>query len=156
MKTQSEIIEYYDNHREEDMFGFVAEVLFPYLTFDQAKKYLKPEATAEGWGDVEPLTEEHVVGEMRDYMVFAWEKAADHRGLSASRSIEKMRAWLWLLGDEELRDFADDNSNYAQYGAPTLKAISEKYGFDIPDEPRIKRMVKGLPCRDGCGEGCDS
>jgi hypothetical protein len=81
-------------------------------------------------------------------MAFAWGKARDHRGISASRSVEKMRTWVWLLDDPEI------TANYQNYGAPILRAICERYGFPIPDGDDMRRMSEGEPCRDGCDEGC--
>jgi hypothetical protein len=155
MKTQSEIVEHYRSIRKSDFLGFQAEVLLSHLSFGSAKEFLKEDADQEKWGVALPLTEEAIKEEMRDYMKFSWQKVLDHRGISASRSVDKMEAWLWLLGDDEMVAFAKDaNANYSQYGAPILKAISEKYGFGIPDDPRAARMAQGLPCVDGCDEGC--
>jgi hypothetical protein len=91
---------------------------------------------------------------MRDYMYrIGWEKVADHRGISTSRTIEKMTEWAWLLGDEVLIQKIQ-NSPYAQYGAPKLKAICEHMGWPIPDSEEIQRMSEGLPCSDTCELGC--
>lgn len=153
MRTVDEIVEYYRREQGNDFFGFTAEVLLSYLTAEQFKEFAKPDADLSEW-KAQPLTREYVLEEMRKYMEFAWGKVEDHRGLSAGRSIEKMQAWLWLLGDEETRAFADDGDNYAQYGAPILKKICEVYGFPIPEGEAIKRMSQGLPCYEGCQEGC--
>lgn len=65
--------------------------------------------------------------EIRDYMSFAWDKANDCRSLSASRSIEHMSAWLFLLGKEEL--VTRINEEYAFYGKTSLYLICKE--FDI-------------------------
>jgi len=154
MRTIDEIVEYYRLEQSADFFGFVAEVLFPFLPFDKAKEWLKEDATAEEWGEVEELTRESVLEWMRDYMEFAWSKARNHRGLSAGRSVDKMRAWLWLLGDDELVTFASGRRNYSQYGVPILKAICEKYDFPMPADKGVERMAQGLPCCRDCNMGC--
>ena len=87
-------------------------------------------------------------------MPFACEKASGHRGISASRSIEHFRNWLWLLGDDELLEFSGGDNNYINCGAPILKAIADKYRFDWPDDDGLNRMARGEPCVDGCVEGC--
>jgi hypothetical protein len=92
---------------------------------------------------------------MRDYMEFAWGKADDHRGLSAMRSVEKFKAWVWLLGNDKLVEFCEDDDHYAYYGAPVLQRICQEYSFPIPDDAGIQRMMKGLPCKDGCTSGCN-
>lgn len=86
-----------------------------------------------------PLTRDQVIGEMREYMPFAFEKALRHR------------AWLWLLGDDELVAFIDGD-HYANYGVPVLKAVARKYAFPAP--PEIERWADGEPCRPGCQAGC--
>lgn len=94
---------------------------------------------------------------MLDYMPFALGKAQDHRGLSASRSIDHFRAWLWMLSDDETLGFCDVEENYTNYGAPILREICENYGFDTPAETWFANMASGGPCspdcRDGCGQG---
>ena len=81
----------------------------------------------------------------------------DHRGLSAGRSIDHFRAWLWMDGEDELvEQINSEDIPFAQYGAPILKAISEKYGAPTPDDDATLRMMLGSICEpDGCPyEGC--
>jgi len=68
---------------------------------------------------------------MRDYISFAWEKANDKRGISANRSIDHFKGWLWLLGDEEGIEYL--KANYAPYGKPGLAYTCKKYGFKNED-----------------------
>lgn len=137
-----------------DFFPWRLNVLLPYLSFEMAKPFLKDTATAESWGEIVPSDRSSIIVEMSDYAGFAWEKAIGHRGLSAGRSIDKMKAWLWMLEDEELLDFIEVEINYKNYGAPILKAICEKYGFPVPDHQWAKNMSLGKPCRPGCDDGC--
>lgn len=153
MRTLEEVVAR-ANELEDDFFGFRMSILVDYLPFDLARPFLVDDATAEEWGDVPPLIREHVIGEMRSYMEFAWGKVEDHRGLSAGRSVQKMESWLWLLGDDALMRFAADGDNYAMYGAPVLKRICEAYGFSISDSSALANMAQGKPCRPGCNEGC--
>lgn len=155
MRKARDIVAYYITHKDEDFLGFVAEALLPFLSFEQAKPLLKPDATPENWASPEPLTGQSVLAVMEKYMSFAWGKVKDHRGISAGRSVEKMGAWLWLLGDDDLVAVAHDGENYAQYGAPILKKICEKYGFPVPDDEGVLRMAQGKPCQSGCRDGCD-
>ncbi len=141
------------------LFGFQAEVLVEYLTFDQAKPLLKPETQTDpnapaNWGDVKAQTDDQILADLRDYMAFAWGKVRDHRGISAGRSIEKMRAWLWLLGDDEALAFADADRNYPQYGAPVLAFICRRFNLPIPDGDDLANMIDGRPCEPGCQQGC--
>ena len=77
------------------------------------------------------LTRENVIKYMQDYMSFAWEKANDKRGISANRSIDHFKGWLWLLEDEESIEYL--KVNYAPYGKPGLAYICIKYGFKNED-----------------------
>ena len=77
------------------------------------------------------LTKKNVIKAMRDYVSFAWEKANDKRGISANRSIDHFKGWLWLLGDEEGIEYL--KANYAPYGKPGLAYVCKKYGFKNED-----------------------
>lgn len=153
MKTTDEIVDRIK--ASDDPFGFDREVLIGYLPFKVANDAGFLRDDAEDWGDdwTEP-TRENVLRDMGKYMEFAWSKALGHRGLSAGKSVVRMRAWCWLLGDEDEIDWDD----YAQYGVPILKALCERYGFPVPDGEwegkAIHRMAAGLPCEPGCEDGC--
>lgn len=147
-----EEIQVYCKERQ-GMFGFHIEVLVPYLPYELAKEWLKDEVDGKKW-QPSPCTVTAVEEEASQYMAFAWEKVSDHRGLSAGRNIEKMRAWMWLLGDDESVSTCDNEGLYAQYGAPILKAVSEKHGWPVPETDVIQRMGRGLPCRSDCEMGC--
>jgi len=153
MRRQSEIVPYYQSIEDNDFLGFKREVLLRYVTYEQARPLLKPDAKPEEWFEPTPLSRETVLEEMRSYMEFAWDKVCNHRGISANRSVEKMAMWLWLLEDHDLQRFAEDDDHYAMYGAPILAAVCKKYGFPIPEGEDIERMSKGLSCHDDC-EGC--
>ena len=138
---------------KNDLFGFHLDVLAEYMDAATLRKHVKEGTdlsnhipTSQDW--------DGVVGGMRGYMEFAWDKARNHRGLSASRSVTKMQAWLWLLGDSENLAYAEDSSHYPNYGAPILRRICEAYGFPIPDGEELRRMAQGQSCREYCHEGC--
>lgn len=151
IKTTQEILAYIP--LSDDFFGHANEVLCPYLSAEEVKPFCEQDADLSDWKQ-QPLERDTIVAEMAEYMTFAWEKAQDHRGLSAMRSVTKMQAWLWLLGDDETLAYAKNYDNYAQYGAPVLKKICEVYSFPIPDGEEIENMAKGLPCTSGCVMGC--
>lgn len=153
MRTDQEIYEYYKQNRKNDMMGFSAEVLLPYLSLDLAKEFLKPDADLSKWVQLE-LSEKAILEEMNGYMEFAWGKVINHRGISASRSVEKMSMWLYILGNDEMVEFCQDDKNYMNYGAPVLKKICEKYDFPIPDDKEVHRMAEGKMCIDECTQGC--
>lgn len=153
MRTPEEILA--QCQLSESFFRFDVDALTEFLTFDQARPLFKDEALRTGWKS-EPITREAVLAKMRDYMEFAWDKVENHRGLSASRSIEKMEAWIWLLGDDDAARLVAA-TYYTNYGAPKLACICERYGFPIPDDEGIRRMIRSQPCgltgRDcGCSD----
>lgn len=140
---------------------FRADVWLSYLDFDRAKPYLRPEVTREQWEapeggkavPLDPADRDHILRSMRAYAEFGWEKVRDHRSISASRTADKMCAWAWLLGDDEAVA-ARDTMDWAQYGAPFLAYVCERFGLPIPEGEDIARMRRGEPCEDGCSSGC--
>ena len=130
-------------------FAFSKEAVISFLTFDEAKPFLKSEATPDDWPDPRPWTRRAVLEQMREYMTFAWDKASHGRGLSASRSIEKFEMWLYMIGDDETRLKVMD-APFAMYGAPGLAIICRKYDFPIPDDPHVAHLIAGDECSKGC------
>lgn len=126
-RTNSEIVNRIKAIREKDFFGFMTTDLLSYLPFKYAKQFLDKEATSKDW----KVCQEVPCDEILRYLPFAWGKANGCRGLSASRSIDHFRAWLWLdkspIEDEWLEE-------YILYGKPQLVVISELYGFDWRSE----------------------
>jgi hypothetical protein len=93
MRTIDEIIEYYRQESKNDPLGFEGQALLPFLSAEQAREFLQEGADLSEWQQ-SPLMFESIVKQMREYMDFAWDKVLDHRGISASRSVSKMQAWL--------------------------------------------------------------
>jgi len=137
---------------DRDPFGFEREDLLSTLP----KEELPPEIAANAPAGYKPdgADREAVLSRMRDYMDFAIEKARDHRGLSALRSISHFKAWIWLLGDEDYEAMSWDR--HGPYGVPILKQICERYGFEHEFAGILARMAEGKPCTDGCNNGCTS
>lgn len=153
VRSDEEILEYFEKVRAGDFLGTVAGDLIPLLSFEKAKPFLKENAKKGGWV-VEPRDKKSVIKKMKDYMEFAWDKALGHRGISSGRSIDHFRSWLWLIRDHDLLAFADNDRNYPQYGVPILYAICKEYGFSIPNDPSVDRMKEGESCVVGCDMGC--
>jgi hypothetical protein len=156
MRTPQEIVDRIKKVQPDDMFGFQLGDLLPYLPWEQAKEFLNEEGKKEfeggKWKYEEP-TKENITKVVREYMEFALGKAENHRGLSAGRSIEHFKAWIWLLGDEDYGAINWDE--YENYGAPILRQVCERYGIPFPmDNKGLERMSRGLSCREGCDEGC--
>jgi hypothetical protein len=83
-------------------------------------------------------------------------KAIDHRSISASRSVEKLAEYAWLLGHDKLAAEMIEDHRYPMYGCPALKHMADTLGWQIDEmqNPLFVRMAEGLPCHDGCDEGC--
>ncbi len=125
MRTTDEILSRVEEVRETDFFGFETADLLSWLPYDKAKPYLKDSARSEDWTYNVP-THDAVLKCIVGYMPFAWKKANECRGLSAMRSLQHMKAWLWLLGDS----LADELDDYTHYGKPQLRAICDKLGIN--------------------------
>ena len=122
MRTQEEILKRIERRKKHDFFNFETPYYIYALTYENAQKYLKPEFDGKDW---KPSVEEDTRKEAIEYMPFAWEKANNCRGVSASRSISHYIAWLWLLGEN-----FDDIEDYEYYGKPQLIRICEHFGLD--------------------------
>lgn len=136
-RQQQEIKAEVQGHRGA-LFGFKSGVLLDYLSAQEASEFLSDigkkeiEKNPSVWNQItDPL---EACQDFLDYMVFAWMKAMDERGLSAARSISKLSAYLWLLGREDLAKKIEDDSLYAPYGTPALIAICEDLGIEAPDD----------------------
>lgn len=147
IRTADEIHAYIAATADDDFFGFGQEVLLPALPFEEAVRYLVEDHnfTADTWpGRV------NADKEARDYYDFALGKAENHRGISASRSITKLRAFAWLLGREDAVT-AMDEADYAWYGAPKLKAFAGAMGYPWPSGNEVlETMAQGRPCDVDC------
>lgn len=140
-----------------DPFAHTADALLPYLSFEHAKEFLREGITEELWHEAQreagenpedPLTVERVTQAVRDYMPFAQDKALNHRGLSAGRSITKFWAWVSVLGMAELREFLERQENYGPYGAPMLAKICEVFDLPQPDSIAWRTMASGEEWND--------
>lgn len=135
-KTQSEILQEIKADRG-GLFDFTADVLIQFLDWESGKEFYKDEFVKEvneGTKEkVNSLTLENGVKEFLDYLEFAWGKAEDQRGLSASRSIQKLSAYLWVFGKEDLKKTLNDDSLYNPYGAPALIKVSEALSINVPE-----------------------
>lgn len=127
MRTNQEILDRIEERKDIDVFGFETSDLIARLDFELAKEFLNPEhrdGLKEQWEPL-PRDRESILAQMLDYMPFAWGKANDERGLSASRSMFHYMAWVWLAGDD-LGELTD----YEFYGKDNLVKICEHYGWD--------------------------
>ncbi len=152
-RTQDEILARF--HAADDFFGFAIEVLSESMTADTIRQI---NSDAELPGDWTPQTIEQVEASAREYLTFAVDKALSHRGISAERSVIKLREFAWLLGRDDVVT-AMDEAEYPQYGMPKVKAFALGLGWvfgptDVDELEALDRMSSGDECRPGCDEGC--
>ena len=124
-KTSAEIKARIEAVKGGDWIGTQQIDLVNYLPFKDAKTFCKPGLTAKLWNEraVKPPLDE-----VRDYLFFAWIQANSCRGLSAIRSLDHLKAWLWLAGFDEIVD--KHFSTYERYGKFQLVIASELTGFN--------------------------
>lgn len=129
VRTQDEIVARID-FIDGDMFGAEEGDLINFLDFEHAKPFLKEDVTEEQWSKSKAGISPR--GEIISYLPFAWDKANNCRGISASRSLSHFRAWVWLI-DKDLYDMFE-MLEYEYYGKPHLVIVSEFVGFDWKKE----------------------
>lgn len=129
IRTQEEIKERFD--KADDLFGTQQGDLISYMTFENAKPYLKEEYVKQvesGEEKWEQSTDPKK--EILEYLDFAYEKAEGERGLSAGRSMLHFKTWIWLESEEFYSEVIDLIDNYTSYGIPALDKISEHYEWE--------------------------
>ena len=124
MRNDKEIIDRINERKNSDYFGFECSDLVSRLPFSLAKQFLIEGAVESEW-EISPRDKESILKEMLVYMPFAFEKANNERGLSASRSMSHYQAWVWLAGDD-----LGDLLEYEFYGKDNLVMICKHYGWD--------------------------
>lgn len=126
MKAINEILENYKEYEVflDDRFGarfscFLTPEQMEKIGFSLNDAY-KDKYVPKEW------TEENVVNQLKEDVLFGWEKACDGRGISASLMYEVVKSWCKVLEDD-LQYFSD----YGPYGKPLFKAVAQKYGIDL-------------------------
>lgn len=121
MKTLEQILTYKSNTID----GRDISRLAAFVPEDRLKDIgLELKDEFKGKHSVVPYTRESVLNALKGDLAFAFEKALNKRGISASCMYNVIQMWNWVL-EEGLETFDD----YAQYGLPLLKATAIKYGF---------------------------
>ena len=155
--TAEEIIQRIkDEHGKGQFRSWVINDLYGVLTYEEAGELLKPTVTKEGWGEVLSRNSEEVAERIVSYLPFAINKAVEHRGISAGRSIDHFRDWVWLLGDSEAEAFINDRKNYPMYGAPVLSYSLNRFGVSYAFTQEERRVFDLMSQGKCCGRGdCD-
>lgn len=152
-RTQTEIIDRIETITGDDMWGFRREVLVDSLDYVHAKHHLNKDVTETDWNNRSVAA--HGVDTIAvQYLEFAIDKIDNHRGLSASRSVDKLTEYAWLLGRDDIVE-AMHAADYAQYGAPKIIAFAKGMDWHYINTPELDNMAHGRPCIPGCNRGCD-
>lgn len=126
-RSQEEIRDRYLAAEPFDLFGWVGEVLLPYMDHATVSPYLKTGITAEQWEEVkEGLGDVGTVAE--EYYRFALTKIEDRRGISAERSVIKLREYAWLMGQDDVVTRMDEIP-FTKYGAAKVAVFGEAFGL---------------------------
>lgn len=158
MRTQDEILKEIKSRTDASIFGFDTEVLVFFLDVELAAPFFGDPLLAEDWV---VQTEEKALADSLAYLGFAIGKAENHRGISAGRSVDKLRAWAWVLNRDDVVT-AMDEADYTNYGAPKLRAFAYTMGEEykslwekeVGEDSGVAQMAKGQTCSDYCEEGC--
>ena len=128
MKTINEILENYEEYGTFIVDRFGAR-LCDFLTVEQAEKIgfslkdeYKDKHVPKEW------TEENIIEQLKEDILFGWEKACNERGLSSDIMYDVVKTWCKVL-ENEYEDFDD----YAPYGKPLFKAVAQKYNIALED-----------------------
>lgn len=123
-RTPEEILKRIELVEERDPLGWTRPVLIASLPYEHAKPWLKEGVTKGDWEqEIDPKRA------AIDYIDFAWEKALGERGISSNRSVDKLREWVWLSGDDALLvEF--EGAPYPMYGRPKLVVLTEAWAPD--------------------------
>lgn len=138
MRTVEEILKQYEIAKKEDLLGLASGDFLLALPFVDAANtgMLADDVTVEDWEQPPSTPEawrEYFIQKIKEYMPFAWEKANNKRGLSASRSIMHMKNWCWLLGDLEALKIIQE-TEYEFYGKSTLEELCRHFGISNQDD----------------------
>ncbi|MET9222422.1 hypothetical protein ABZX65_27160 [Streptomyces sp. NPDC003300] len=111
----------------DDLFGWAQEVLLNYCDYETVLPLLNDGVTAEEWAKV--ASDPAKVGEAaRKYHLLALGKIAAERGISAERSVIKLREFAWLMGRDDVIA-AMDAAPYPEYGAPKVAVFGQLMGY---------------------------
>lgn len=111
----------------DDPFSWAQELLLSYCDYETVLPLLHDGVTAEDWA--KNADDPAKVGEAaRSYYLFALGKIAAERGISAERSVIKLREYAWLMGRDDVIA-AMDAAPYPEYGAPKVAAFGQLMGY---------------------------
>ena len=128
MKTLEQISQQYKSQTLDGRDISRLSQFIPYSKLSDFGLTLKEGVTEEDWNkDVKDFTRENVLKQLEKDLEFAFEKALNQRGISASLMYDVVKMWNRIL-EEGL----ENEDEYMWYGLPLFKKTAVKYGFDNP------------------------
>ena len=127
MIKQEEILNFMQETKDKDILGVMRNDCVECLDYDAAKEYLKDNITEEKWSKIQVKSDKDLLKQIKEYLPFAWEKAQDKRGISASRSVQHFKTWVYIYGDKEFYDKITEmeDADYVPYGIPILECVEK-------------------------------
>jgi hypothetical protein len=122
MKTLEETIKFFKSGCLDGRDAVRLSLFVPENRFDEIGILIPAEAI--GKFIPKDWTRENILAQLKEDVDFGFEKAINHRGISAEMMYDVVHMWNWIL-QEGLEDF----DNYPDYGIPLFKATALKYGF---------------------------
>lgn len=154
LREQEEILARYESHdADSDFFGWRRDVLLHTMEFELIRHHLVSGVKKEQWKKVRRTSVMEIEREAKNCYEYALSKIREHRSNSATRSVEKLQEYAWLLGRDDVVA-AMDEVDYTQYGAPKVRAWGTGFGVRWPNTVWAVSMSKGLPCSPKCRSGC--
>lgn len=128
-----EVENFYKKNKKNDSFDFGSEIYFDHMDTNIlikmnvfTKESLEKLKTKQR---TRPDLEE-TVQDMLDYLVFAWGKISDERGLSCGRNVFKLKAFFNLLSRPDLEKIVDED--YNDYGREYCLKLFKTLGLYNP------------------------
>jgi hypothetical protein len=110
-----------------DLLGYETMTLIEALPWDEAKEFLGPMATREGWEETcIPYSIASVKQQLIAFIPFARSYVIDEAEEDAVRAQAYFRGWMWLLGDDILIEYIEAIP-YRNYGLHRINQIEEYY-----------------------------
>lgn len=118
---------------KNDLLGMTYGDIVDCLSYEKAKEYLtddyikKIESGEVKWEEYNEYT---IIKKIKEYLNFAWVKANNQRGLSASRSIKHFQNWFYMFNNKYCNELVKVLEDYEYYGKPWLVIISKLMDVD--------------------------
>lgn len=127
--TQEEILERIRAMEGIDVFGEYRPALISYLTFENAKPWLKDNVSEEEW---EQAGDKELREEVLHYLTWWGDKVEDGRGISVHRGRAQMINRLFLAGIplwKEIGVDSDEGINGGWYQQDAYNKVADLFGY---------------------------